>query len=380
MGRRELLWLVQLSLSLFLSLRLPNFIPRTDSSPALSSALETGVSRLALSALDSSVRSWLQFQSASLFLSTQVDQMGNQFLTRAGTQPSLHPIAMGSHLDTQPAGGRFDGVLGVLAALEVLRTLDENGVVTQHPLTLINWTNEEGARFPKSMLSSGVWAGAIPLETAWGLKEVAGEKTVRQELEAHGWLGPVPASHEATPLAAHFELHIEQGPILERGGKKVGVVKGVQAYRWYSVEIVGREAHTGATPEEDRADALLAASRCYIGCKEIAKNRCGTASVGIMKVGPGSTNTVPGIVRFSLDVRAPKFAQVLGIENDCKELFEEVCREGGGCKVEWTQDFESHGTLFNENCKRAVEKAAVDVVGQDKIKEIISGAGHDRYF
>jgi len=253
-------------------------------------------------------------------------------------------------------------------------------VVTQHPLTLINWTNEEGARFPKSMLSSGVWAGAIPLETAWGLKEVAGEKTVRQELETHGWLGPVPASHEATPLAAHFELHIEQGPILERGGRKVGVVKGVQAYRWYSVAIVGREAHTGATPEENRADALLAASRCYIGCKEIAKKRGGMASVGIMKVRPGSTNTVPGNVRFSLDVRAPKFAQVLGIENDCKALFEEVCREGGGCKVEWTQDFESRGTLFNENCRRAIEKAAVDVVGEDKVKEIISGAGHDSVY
>jgi hydantoinase/carbamoylase family amidase len=174
---------------------------------------------------------------------------------------------LGSHLDTQPSGGRYDGILGVTAALEVLRTLSENNIQTSHPIGLVNWTNEEGARFPQSMVASGVWAGAIPLQDAWSLKEVSGEgKTMKEELENIGYLGSTPCSWEQNPMKAHFELHIEQGPKLERSGRKIGVVLGVQGYRWFTVVVKGREAHTGATPFEARSDALLAVNCLVLIC------------------------------------------------------------------------------------------------------------------
>ena len=228
--------------------------------------------RLALSDHDKEVRDWFVEEARGLGCEVVVDEMGNLWAVRGGvsdcdgdgdgraglgrggragredggegkTTKRLPPMMMGSHLDTQPRGGRYDGILGVMAGLEALRVLKERDIKTWRPVGVVNWTNEEGARFPVSMVSSGVWAGEIPLKKAHGLKEVgAGEegKTMREELERIGYLGEKRCSWEEMPMAAHFELHIEQGPILESKGRKVGVVKGSQAYKWFTVEVVGR--------------------------------------------------------------------------------------------------------------------------------------------
>ena len=199
------------------------------------------MSRLSLSATDKQARDWFVSTTESLGCTTTIDSMGNIFAVRPGLDNTRPPTYAGSHLDTQPSGGRYDGILGVTAAIEMLGVLNDNMIETQYPVGVVNWTNEEGARFPISMVSSGVWAGDIPLEKAHGLKEVgSGGRTMREELEAIGYLGSTRASWEDVKMAAHFELHIEQGPILEAEERKVGVVKGVQAYRWYTIEVNGR--------------------------------------------------------------------------------------------------------------------------------------------
>lgn len=199
--------------------------------------------RLSLSDADKTVRDWFVDITRSLGCTIRIDAMGNIFAVRPGRHESrvAPPTYAGSHLDTQPSGGRYDGILGILAGVEMLKVLEENRVETAFDVGVVNWTNEEGARFPISMVSSGVWAGEIPLQRAHELQEVGGSKaTMRSELERIGYLGDLPASYEANPMAAHFELHIEQGPILEDNRQKIGVVKGVQAYRWYTIEVTGR--------------------------------------------------------------------------------------------------------------------------------------------
>lgn len=236
------------------------------------------MARLTLDEDDATARRWLSDEAQKLGCSVTVDEMGNMFMIRPG-QNSGAPTAMGSHLDTQPTGGRYDGILGVMAGLEALRTLNDNNVRTEYPIALINWTNEEGARFPQSIVGSGVWCGDVPLEKAWNLKDVKdSSKTMKSELEKIGFLGGTKCSHEATPLAAHFELHIEQGPILEATGKKVGIVQGGQAYKWFDVNVRGRECHTGSTPYDTRSDAMQCAARIIVESNRIAKEHKGLAS------------------------------------------------------------------------------------------------------
>lgn len=192
---------------------------------------ETGMARLSLNDADKQIRDWFTSITESLDCKVSIDQMGNQFAVRRGKDAAAPPIMMGSHLDTQPTGGRYDGILGVNSALEVLKVLQENNVETEGSVGVVNWTNEEGARFPMMAVASGVWADAVPLETAWNLAEVSpGEdghrKTMKQELERIEYLGSQPASYKAFPMACHFEVHIEQGPILEAEKRRVGVVKG----------------------------------------------------------------------------------------------------------------------------------------------------------
>lgn len=201
------------------------------------------MSRLALSDSDKQARGWFAETTTALGCTLTVDAMGNMFAVRPGRRRGPPPTFAGSHLDTQPSGGRYDGILGILAGVEMLRVLDEHGVETEHAVGVVNWTNEEGARFPVSMVASGVWAGEIGLEHAHGLRELGGGSgTMKSELERIGYLGSTPASHKSVPMGAHFELHIEQGPVLEAHGQKIGVVQGVQAYRWFTVEVQGRGA------------------------------------------------------------------------------------------------------------------------------------------
>ncbi|KJX98994.1 beta-alanine synthase like protein [Zymoseptoria brevis] len=365
---------------------------------------EIGMSRLSLSDTDKQARDWFAETTQALGCKVHTDAMGNQFAVRPGLKEGP-PTYAGSHLDTQPSGGRYDGILGVCAGVELLKVLNDNWVETNYPVGIVNWTNEEGARFPTSMMSSGVWAESIPLEKAHNLKSVIPANdtaTVKSELERIGYLGSTPASYKSTPMAAHFELHIEQGPILEAEDRRVGVVKGVQAYKWFTLTVRGRDAHTGATSFQHRADSLLTASKLILASHRIAHRYKALASTGILTLKPGSTNTVPGFVQFSLDIRAPRNETVEQVEQECRVAFDQIAAgadaEGVNtgcaisereCTVEWQTDFENPATYFHDDCIACVRKAGADLCGDDKVKGLnlgkwgkfmTSGAGHDSVY
>lgn len=279
----------------------------------------------------------------------------------------------------------------------MLRVLQDNDITTNFPVGAVNWTNEEGARFPISMVASGVWAGEISESHAHNLAEVGGgTATMKSELERIGYLGDVPASHEHIPMAAHFELHIEQGPILEAEKRKVGIVQGVQAYRWFTISVKGRDCHTGTTSFAHRADAMLAASKMILYSHRAATARGALASTGILTLKPGSTNTVPGTVNFSLDIRAPRSQTVKEVEADCREAFDKIAAgedvdglnkgctpSDRHCTVGWRMDSDSPEIIFHKDCIECVTKATQDLFGdkaEDLSKPMTSGAGHDSVY
>ncbi|KAH6988094.1 hypothetical protein BKA56DRAFT_478357 [Ilyonectria sp. MPI-CAGE-AT-0026] len=358
-----------------------------------SNPTDTGMSRLTLSDDDKKVRDWFVETTKSLGCKVTIDAMGNIFAVRPGRRSDGPPTFAGSHLDTQPTGGRYDGILGIQAGIEMLKILQENDVETEFPVGVVNWTNEEGARFPISMMSSGVWAGKTTLEQAHSTKEVDGPATVKSELERIGYLGDIPASYKSTPMGAHFELHIEQGPLLERASKKIGVVQGVQAYKWFTIGIKGRDAHTGSTPFADRADALLLAARLITHSHRVATKHQALASTGILRLSPGSTNTIPGHVSFTLDIRSPIDETVDEVENQLKHDFDLLARGvdvdgllAGATpslplSVAWQTDTISSATKFHPDCIQAVRDSAESVLGhRDGIIDISSGAGHDSVY
>jgi hydantoinase/carbamoylase family amidase len=246
------------------------------------------------------------------------------------------------------------------------------------------------------MLSSGVWAGSIPLETAHALREVhPGTATLAEELKRIGYLGSTPCSHTAMPMAAHFELHIEQGPLLEIANKRIGVVTGVQAYKWFTIKVSGRDTHTGTTDLKSRADALLTASKMILHSHKLATAHGALASTGILNLTPGSTNTVPGEVTFSLDIRAKKDETVAKMKQCVLDDFAKIaagedidglnagCTPGLPCSVSITEDFSSPATTFHADCISAVSQAARAALGPDsksKIMDMVSGAGHDSVY
>lgn len=280
----------------------------------------------------------------------------------------------------------------------MLRTLNDNWVETTYPVGVANWTNEEGARFPISMVASGVWADEIPLDHAHGLHSVIGDTnaTMKSELERIGYLGSTPASYKHIPMAAHFELHIEQGPILEAEERKIGIVQGVQAYRWFTVNVKGRDCHTGTTSFAHRADALLAASKMILFSHRTAAAHGALASSGILTLKPGSTNTVPGSVSFSLDIRAPQDKTVELVEEACKRAFSAIAagenidgiQDGCApsdrhCTVSWRTDSISPAINFHDDCIQCVTDASKDLFGDrvaDLTKRMVSGAGHDSVY
>ncbi|TEY43981.1 hypothetical protein BOTCAL_0357g00090 [Botryotinia calthae] len=364
---------------------------------------DRGMSRLALSSADKQVRDWFVKTTKNLGCDVKVDTMGNIFAIRPGRKDGPATYA-GSHLDTQPTGGRYDGILGVHAGIEALRTINDLGIETEYPTGVINWTNEEGARFPKSMISSGVWAHDIPLSVAHDLCEVNGPATMKSELERIGYLGATPTSYLNNPIGAHFELHIEQGPILEKSKTKIGAVTGVQAYRWCTITVRGRDCHTGTTDFENRSDAMLTAAKIILHSHNKAAEMDCLASTGILTLKPGSTNTVPGLVQFSLDIRSPEDERLLDFEKELKKDFELIAagelmptlgasgKKGKGCIVEWKMDTDSPATHFNEDCIRCVEESAGDlfetassagdqtVAVSPSYRRMVSGAGHDSVY
>lgn len=343
---------------------------------------QTGVCRLALSDLDKQVKDWFVEETKKLGCTIKVDECGNIFATYPGRNNDAPPTGMGSHLDTQPTGGRYDGIFGVLSGLQVLRTLKANNFTPNFPITLVDWCNEEGARFAMSLMSSSVWAGLNPKEEIYALKDIFdNETTVLHELKRIGYLGETKCSYKENPLKCHFEIHIEQGPILEEYGKKIGVLTGVQAYNWLNVQIKGMSQHTGTTPLEFRRDALLATAQIITGVNQVAKKYHGLASIAKLNLLPDVVNVVPGEVNFVLDIRHEKDEGLALIRKGCMEIIEEAClnKAGNGVKLPYTVDdpYPFAATHFDKSLIDIIDQAATSVVGEDLKHRMYSGAGHD---
>jgi len=306
----------------------------------------------------------------------RIDRMGNIFARRAGTDSDMPPVITGSHLDTQPTGGKFDGVYGVLAGLEVLRTLEDKSIKTRAPLELVVWTNEEGARFSPAMIGSGVWAGEFSLEYGHGRADKAG-MTIGGELERIGYLGGAPA--EPKPVTAAFEAHIEQGPILEKQEQLIGVVTGVQGIRWYDVTFHGTPCHAGPTPMADRRDPVQALAwlceRLYSEVKAYSDDARMTC--GDLRAEPGSRNTVPEKVVLALDLRHPKAEGLEHLHRTLYRLAEQV-EEATGVTIDVREEWHSPPVHFDERCIEAVNSAAKDLGYSHR--RMVSGAGHDSVY
>jgi N-carbamoyl-L-amino-acid hydrolase len=302
-----------------------------------------------------------------------VDRMGTMFARREGADPDALPVYVGSHLDTQPTGGKYDGVLGVLSGLEVVRSLNDLGIRTKHPIVVTNWTNEEGARFAPAMLASGVFAGAIDIDYAYQRKDGEG-KSFGEELKRIGWVGDEEVG--ARKMHAYFEYHIEQGPILEAEDKMIGVVTHCQGLWWLEFTLTGKEAHTGSTPMNMRVNAGLAMARILEMVQKVAMDAQPGAvgGVGQMRFSPNSRNVLPGHVVFTVDVRSPDQAKLDGMRARVEKEAAAICAElGVGCSVEAVGHFDP--VTFDPTLVGRVRSAA-EKLGYSHMN-IISGAGHD---
>jgi beta-ureidopropionase / N-carbamoyl-L-amino-acid hydrolase len=332
-----------------------------------------GICRLTLTDLDGQVRAWFRKAAEAAGATVTVDDMGAMFARRPGQRSDVAPIAIGSHLDTQPTGGKFDGALGVLAALEVLRTLNDTGYETFAPIEVVNWTNEEGSRFTPPMGASGVFAGVFDRDWVCGRSDADGV-TFAAAMEAIGARGAERCGDH--PLSAFFELHIEQGPILEAEGLDIGAVTGVQGIRWFEVTITGQDAHTGATPMHLRKNALLGAARLVERVDAIARAHppLAVATVGSMRVKPNSPNVVPGEVFLTVDIRHPEPPVLEAMERELQAALGEAC-DPLGLAVASTRILDQPPVAFDARCVDAVRRAAG--ASGFKVRDMVSGAGHD---
>jgi len=306
-------------------------------------------------------------------LVTGVDEMGNMFARRDGTDAEALPVYVGSHLDTQPTGGKYDGVLGVLGGLEVIRTLNDLGIRTKHPIVVTNWTNEEGARFAPAMLASGVFAGVLTQDYAYDRKDKAGMR-FGDELERIGWKGDEKVG--ARKMKAFFELHIEQGPILEDEGIDIGVVTHGQGLKWLQVTLTGKEAHTGSTPMPKRRNAGLGMARVIELVHEIAMDYQPDAvgAVGHMEAYPNSRNIIAGRTVFTVDIRSPEKEVLDEMDVRIREGIETIC-DALDIKYEIEQVGHFDPVTFDEGCVTAIRDAATRLGYTHR--NIVSGAGHD---
>ena len=335
-----------------------------------------GVCRLALTDLDRESRDLFVRWCEEAGCSVTVDGIGNIFARRPGRNGALKPVVTGSHLDSQPTGGKFDGVYGVLAGLEVVRSLNDAGYETEAPIEVAVWTNEEGSRFAPATFGSGAFVGAFDLEKCLETKDIDG-KSAREELERIGYLGPEPVGRH--PIGAYFEAHIEQGPILEAEDKTIGVVTGGQGQRWYEITVTGQEAHAGPTPMVRRRNALVGAARMIELVNRIGfdfqPDAC--ATVGMILNRPNSRNVIPGQVWFTVDLRHPDEARLAGMNDALRE----GCREiAAAAALDW--EIEEIWTLpptpFDSACVDAVERGAQEA--GYSYRRMVSGAGHDALY
>lgn len=332
-----------------------------------------GCNRQALTDLDKESRDLFVSWAKAAGCSIKVDQIGNIFAGLDGTDAAAEPILMGSHLDTQATGGKFDGVYGVLAALEVVRTLVDAKVRLTRPLEIAVWTNEEGCRFSPAMLGSGVMSGAYSLEEAYGAVDKEG-KRLGDELERIGYRGTLEASPR--PYAGMFEAHIEQGPILEAEEKSIGVVTGIQGAHWFDLRVKGESAHAGPTPMTMRKDPWRAVAPIVSQVLALADENApwGRATIGDIAAQPGARNTVPHTLYLSIDIRHPDAGTLKGMEAQMRQFIEQACADAG---VTYTLDEVWHmePTAFAPNLVDAVEEAARAL--DYSYMRLVSGAGHD---
>jgi N-carbamoyl-L-amino-acid hydrolase len=331
-----------------------------------------GSCRLALSEEDKAGRELFAHWCREAGLTLSVDRIGNLFARRAGTDPHAAPVMMGSHLDTQPEGGRFDGVYGVLAGLEVIRRLDDLGIQTHKPLEIAVWTNEEGARFTPAMLGSAVFTGSLALEKGLASSDADGV-SVAQALAITGYNGERPLGGA---VDAYFEAHIEQGPILEDNGKSIGVVTGGQAIRWLDVRVEGMAAHAGTTPMKLRKDALYGAAQMIQALEGLATDFApeGLTTVGELSIAKSSRNTIPGLVNFTVDLRHHRDSAIDEMEQQVRQRLADIASRRG-LLVSVEPHWISPATPFDAECVAAVQQA-VDGLGYAQ-QRIVSGAGHD---
>ncbi len=335
-----------------------------------------GVCRLTLTDLDKQGRDLVTSWAREAGMTVTIDKIGNGFMRRAGRNNSLPPIVTGSHIDTQPTGGKFDGNYGVLAGIEVVRTLNDHGIQTEAPIEVAFWTNEEGSRFVPVMMGSGAFAKAFTLEHAYAATDTEG-KTVKGELERIGYLGSEePGDH---PIGAYFETHIEQGPVLEDNDKTIGVVTGVLGVRWYDCVVTGMEAHAGPTPMALRKDALQVAAKLMqevVACA-LRHPPHGRGTVGMVQVFPNSRNVIPGNVKFSIDLRNDSEALCDVMDADIRAVAAKLSAESGlPIHVKLVTSFPA--TQFHADCVDAVARAT-KALGYSHMNAV-SGAGHDAVY
>jgi N-carbamoyl-L-amino-acid hydrolase len=334
-----------------------------------------GLTRVALTDEDKRGRDWLVARMREAGLRVTVDQMGNIFGERAGTA-TLPPVMMGSHADSVPTGGKYDGQLGVLCGLEAIRSLNDARIRTRHPVILVIFTNEEGARFQPAMIASGVMAGKIPLEDAYNARDRDGIRLV-DELERIGYLGSEPCVPR--PFRAYLELHIEQGPVLEEEGLSVGVVEGIVAIAWSRLTIRGQQDHAGPTPMRIRHDALVAAADVVAAVRRIAREIGGdlVTTVGTLTVTPNIVNAIPGTVSLSIDMRDPTTATLERARGMLDLVVKEACQREG-VRYDLQHYWQVPYTPFAPDVIAAVERAAKTTGA--RYRRIRSGAGHDAQY
>ncbi|MBN8962969.1 MAG: Zn-dependent hydrolase [Rhizobiales bacterium] len=332
-----------------------------------------GVRRLTLGAEDKQVRDWFRNACEAAGLEVHVDALGSMFGLRKGRDMSKPPLGIGSHLDTQPTGGKYDGILGTLAALEVVRTLNDAGIETETPLCIINWTNEEGSRFAPAMMASATYAGDYTTDDIWSRKDAAGI-TVKEALDGIGYRGEEPVGQRK--LGAFLELHIEQGPLLEAEGKTVGVVDRGQGIIWYDGRVTGFESHAGTTPMPLRRDALSALSELTLTIEKIALAHApnAVATIGEVNIANPSRNVIPGEIAFTLDVRSPDAAVMDALDRDIRATLGEIAKRRR-VEIALDQIWRKPPTIFDSKLVDAVQAAATEL--GYSYRRITSGAGHD---
>ncbi|GGB44801.1 Zn-dependent hydrolase [Roseibium aquae] len=334
-----------------------------------------GNNRQTLTDADGEGRKLFQKWCEDAGMTMGVDTMGNMFMTRPGTDPDALPVYVGSHLDTQPTGGKYDGVLGVLGGLEVVRSMNDLGIKTKHPIVVTNWTNEEGTRFAPAMLASGVFAGIHDQDWAYERQDAEG-KTFGDELKRIGWVGHEEVGARKDKMRAFFELHIEQGPILEAEGKDIGVVTHGQGLWWLQVTLTGKDSHTGSTPMPMRRNAGLGMARMAELVHEIAMKHqpAAVGAIGHCDFHPNSRNVIPGKVVFTIDFRSPDQGILDGMKAEFETCAPKIAEDLGlSVEIEPVGHFDP--VTFDETCVSAIRSAA-ERLGYSH-QNIVSGAGHD---